>query len=87
MRLFTTINIGDALQPIYLIDDNNYPTIVAHTSLNSLGNSLCAIYYANNCHLLTIEGAKDIAARVAGQASEASKEYYQNRPGLNIEIM
>lgn len=87
MKIMTEIQIGSDMQSIYLVDNNDYPTLIAHSRMHSLGETLCGLYYAHYCDTIAIAGPRDIASKIAGDAVTVSKEYYRERPALHIEII
>lgn len=87
MKIATEIQLGSDMQAIYLVDNNDYPTLIAHSRMHNLGETLCDLYYAHYCDTIAIAGPRDIASKIAGDAVTISKEYYAERPALHIEIV
>ena len=87
MKITTEIQLGSDMQAIYLVDNNDYPTLIAHSRMPNLGETLCGLYYAHYCDTIVIAGPRDITSKIAGDAITVSKEYYAERPALHIEIV
>ena len=87
MKITTEIQLGSDMQAIYLVDNNDYPTLIAHSHMHNLGETLCGLYYAHYCDTIAIAGPHDIASKIAGDAVTVSKKYYAEHPALHIEIV
>ena len=87
MKITTEIQLGSDMQAIYLVDNNHYPSLIAHSRMRNLGETLCGLYYAHYCDTIAIAGPRDITSKIAGDAITVSKEYYAERPALHIEIV
>lgn len=87
MKITTEIQLGSDMQAIYLVDNNDYPTLIAHSRMHNLGETLCGLYYAHYCDTIAIAGPRDITSKIADDAVTVSKEHYAERPALHIEIV
>lgn len=87
MKITTEVQIGSNMQAIYLVDNNEHPTLIAYSKIYDLGTILCAFYYTYHCDTIVIAASRELANKIAGDALAISKEYYAEHPPLHIEII
>ena len=87
MKITTEVQIGSNMQAIYLVDDNEYPTLIAYSNINNLVTKLCAFKYNYHREKIVVAAPRELASKIAGDALAISKEYYAEHPPLHIEII
>lgn len=83
--IICNVNLFDAYQPIFKLDDDGHQTVLTYADTDELDEQIAAACYDNDITEVRIIGPTEYCNRVAQKISENNDTKYSNMI-LNIEV-